>query len=103
MNSKILFLFSVLLTITTPLYQTDKANSISIYPNPATDHFKISDSKDLESIVIYNLIGKPVKKIDDFSENIFYIHDLQDGTYLVQFNSKYKNNVQTSRLTKRNF
>lgn len=102
MKSVILFFYLCQLNFLPVSDQINKEKNISIYPNPATDHFKISDTKDLESIIIYNLIGKPVKTIKDFSDNMFFIDELQDGTYLVQFNSKNNNTLQTSKLTKRN-
>ena len=102
MNFMLVSILSFLIQFSLPHSSSDNGAGITIYPNPARDHFMISNTENMESIVIYNLIGKPIKTIKDFSSNRFYIDGIQDGTYLVQFNSKTTKNFQTSRLTKRN-
>ncbi len=76
---------------------------ISIYPNPAVDYFNVTNHKDLKSIVLYNLIGNPIKSFEYFENESFFIDDLPDGVYFIQFQRSNQSIIQTSRLTKKCF
>lgn len=77
------------------------STKIQIYPNPASDYFKISNPENLESIIVYNLLGRSVKSFKDFDQKSYAISDLQDGVYLLQLNSKDQSKSKTIRLTKK--
>lgn len=74
---------------------------ISTYPNPAVDYFNVTNHKDLKSIVLYNLVGHPVKSFEYFENESFFIDDLPDGVYLIQFQTSNQSIIQTNRLTKK--
>ncbi len=61
----------------------DILQSISIYPQPATDriHLANTDPTTLKSIVIFNLSGQPVKDVNP-DLNI-PVNDLPDGLYIL--------------------
>ena len=67
------------------------ATEISIFPNPATNYFKISSSAPIAKVEIYNLIGKKIKIIKNNNSNSFDISSFRNGIYLVRiFDSNQK-------------
>jgi hypothetical protein len=76
--------------------QNEFENSISMYPNPASNQVNItrqSNNKPIDAINIYDISGKFVKSVDknqfsDASSRInIDVSDLSNGTYLVKINS----------------
>ena len=100
---KFLSLFLVLLfNLSFTFVETQTPHpSISTYPNPAVDYFNVTNHKDLKSIVLYNLVGNPVKSFEYFENESFFIDDLPDGVYLIQFQTSNQSIIQTNRLTKK--
>lgn len=100
---KFLSLFLVLLfNLSFTLVETQTPHpKISTYPNPAVDYFNVTNHKDLKSIVLYNLVGNPVKSFEYFENESFFIDDLPDGVYLIQFQTSNQSIIQTNRLTKK--
>lgn len=56
--------------------------TISIYPNPATDFIKISGVKEIENVSIYSVSGQQVWSLNSRTDNID-ISDLQQGLYFI--------------------
>uniref|UniRef100_UPI00375324CC T9SS type A sorting domain-containing protein n=1 Tax=Flavobacterium sp. TaxID=239 RepID=UPI00375324CC len=74
--------------------------NITIYPNPATDVFKINLGNDflendVEQISIYDIKGSLVYKIQKFNSSID-IKKLEKGTYFVKI--QFSNSVITKKL-----
>ena len=76
--------------------QNEFENSISMYPNPASNQINItrqSNNKPIDAVNIYDISGKFVKSVDknqfsDASSRInIDVSDLSNGTYLVKINS----------------
>ncbi len=68
--------------------QTQKNNQVKLFPNPATDFFRIQNLNDLSDnqIYVYDLQGKLVANIsnpDKYSEN-YDISKFKSGIYLIQ-------------------
>jgi Leucine-rich repeat (LRR) protein len=55
--------------------------NVSIYPNPATNQLNIETAAIIESIAIYNLLGKLVQIENTAS---FSVQDLENGAYLLK-------------------
>jgi len=72
--------------------------SISIYPNPVADYFRINSSTELAKIEIYNMIGKRVKVLQNNSSGLFDVSDLRNGIYLVRVFSKNGKALKVLRL-----
>lgn len=64
--------------------QFDLAKTLTLYPNPSRDLFKLSDS--VEKVEIFNLTGQLVKvfKGGFTAEDSFLIGDLNQGLYFIQ-------------------
>lgn len=60
---------------------------ISIHPNPFKDVIYISETKDIKSVMIYDVAGRIVKLVDDASQEI-HVSELKEGMYLVKVNFK---------------
>lgn len=64
----------------------EKVNSLSIYPNPASDYLTINiENPDL--VIIYSVLGE-VNKIQSQKEDIIDISSIMPGLYVIQV---YKN------------
>ena len=74
---------------------------VSIYPNPATNHFGLSTSEGIAKLTIFNLVGKEIRTFKTVSEAKYDISDLPNGMYLVQMIDENQKTVSTLRLQKR--
>ena len=74
---------------------------IRLFPNPTTSYFEISSSVSVQSVEVFNLLGRKMKTFDFAASRFFDISDLPDGMYLVQLIDSKKNIVTTHRLQKR--
>ena len=79
----------------------DINNNISIYPNPASQQMNIKEDADVTDVVIYNLIGKKIKRLKHTPGRSHDISDLDRGIYLVRMLNKEQNILKVTRLTKR--
>jgi Secretion system C-terminal sorting domain len=78
-----------------------KAANVRIYPNPVVDHFSIIDDNDvIETIAIYNMIGRQVRTFKASEEAKYHIGDLPDGMYLIRFYSTNGVMVKILRINK---
>ncbi|MEO0042095.1 MAG: hypothetical protein RL329_1543 [Bacteroidota bacterium] len=79
----------------------NKASNLRIYPNPVVDHFSIIDDNDIvETIAIYNMIGRQVRTFKTSEEAKYSIGDLPDGMYLIRFYSANGLMVKILRINK---
>ena len=81
-----------------------KENSLSkltVYPNPATEYFKVSEIPNLKNIELFNIIGNKVRSFDAIPQKQYYVGDLTDGIYLVRLLSTSGKIIKTIRLSKR--
>ena len=64
------------------IYETDE-NSVSVYPNPATNHLFIDNNStmNIENISIYNIIGQELIKTTDEKIDV---SNLTKGTYFLK-------------------
>jgi hypothetical protein len=65
----------------------NKFNSISVYPNPASDILYIKTSRELNRASFYNSLGQQVKTINK-PENHLNISGLSEGVYILQITDK---------------
>jgi hypothetical protein len=81
----------------------DLANppEVSIYPNPVVNDFQLLNAQDVEKIVIYNWLGREVRKfINEREEQLFEIGDLPKGFYYVQMRAANNQIIITRRISK---
>ncbi|CAL2082657.1 Choice-of-anchor B domain-containing protein [Tenacibaculum sp. 190524A05c] len=69
--------------------QTTKTNKFTIYPNPADRAPIISSNTNIESIEVFNILGKKVYQKKNINRNDFVlpINDQAKGIYLVKINN----------------
>lgn len=73
-------------------------NSIEIYPNPSQGFIEISSSENISRIEAFNLQGKKVLDIKDYSYGPINIQDFSNGVYLLRIESQGK--VETLKFIK---
>ena len=76
-----------------------ETEEIAIYPNPATNFFKISQNDIVASIDLYNIVGKKVKRYNYSPYAEFDISNLPNGLYLVSLLDKNESILKTVRMT----
>ena len=74
---------------------------INIFPNPASTYFSITENNLVESIEIYNVVGKQVKSFDATVNGSYSISDLSDGMYLVRLIDESGKVAKVLRISKR--
>lgn len=93
------------LTIAQSKYSVKKFNGpkieIKAFPNPVLTHFSINKNAVVEDIIVFNLVGKELKRFDYQDNEQYYLGDLPKGIYLVQFVDRNKNILTTQRISKR--
>ena len=64
--------------------------SLSIYPNPTTDHFRIATAGGIEvnKVSIYSGVGRLVMEINNPAQGEVDIHHLPQGSYVVKITTK---------------
>ncbi|MBE9469309.1 MAG: T9SS type A sorting domain-containing protein [Bacteroidetes bacterium] len=86
-----------------------RINSISngsklfqIYPNPTTNSLHLNNDKEINRIVIHNIIGSQVKEVNDINSQLIDINvsDFQSGLYFVSVYDK-SGKVKTRKFTKK--
>jgi len=72
-------------TVLSLLEETDRA--FSFYPNPTRGFIVISSQLTDASVIIYDALGKMVKKIEHINGSFQQINigELNDGTYIIEF------------------
>jgi len=58
-------------------------NSLSIYPNPASDFIYLNNSKDVKSYIITDSSGRVIMK-DSLTKDFITIQSLSSGNYILQ-------------------
>lgn len=61
----------------------------SVYPNPTNDVLKIRNISDNQSVTIYSVDGKILKKIEVSDEAEINVSDLQPGLYIIGVGNEY--------------
>jgi len=71
----------------TNVYEHDLANSLQIYPNPASGYIYVNHSEPIQSIKIFDVVGNEKGFISTTSNNkIIDVSQLTQGIYFVQVN-----------------
>jgi hypothetical protein len=70
-------------------FQNFERNSFQLSPNPATNRVNIQSENLIETIEIFDLIGKSVKIINSINDNQLdlNIEDLNSGFYMIKVNN----------------
>jgi hypothetical protein len=86
---------------TTGIWDNKAENEISMYPNPFTTSINIDLTRDMNSIVISNIMGQQLYTIENVSRGPISIDasNLDNGVYIVTFTDT-NNKVSASKLMK---
>jgi hypothetical protein len=76
-------------------------SKLTVYPNPTTEFFKVTEIPGLKDIQLYNIVGNKVRTFDAAPQKQYYVGDLTDGIYLVRLESASGKVIKTIRLSKR--
>ncbi|MFZ4560538.1 MAG: T9SS type A sorting domain-containing protein [Saprospiraceae bacterium] len=75
--------------------------SIQVFPNPASDFFMLNTIEDVDQLVLYNLLGVPVKTyLAEYGQR-YSLNNVVDGVYLLALVNKNKGTIRTMRIIKR--
>ena len=74
---------------------------VKIFPNPTTDYFTITDNPYVESIQIFNIVGKQMAATNFQNGDAINISNFPNGLYLVRMLDDDGDVLKTTRLTKR--
>ena len=77
-----------------------ESKSLSVYPNPVKDQLTIKTELSIESVMIFNILGKQVKTIsgDSILDNRIDMSNLLDGVYFLNITAEGKE--QTIKVIK---
>lgn len=73
---------------------------LKIFPNPTTDHFRLTETTHISQLVIYNILGRAIRTFDVNANQSFTISDLPNGVYLVALMDASQKPIKTLRLQK---
>ncbi|MBT8219903.1 MAG: T9SS type A sorting domain-containing protein [Bacteroidia bacterium] len=74
--------------------------SISVFPNPATHYFRVTEHDNIDQVIITDLMGKKVKSFPYQVDAQYNVQDLRKGMYLVQIVSLDSKVLKIQRLIK---
>lgn len=74
---------------------------VKIFPNPTTDYFTISDNPYVETIQIFNIVGKEMAITNFQNGDVINVAGFPNGLYLVRMLDDKGGVLKTARLTKR--
>lgn len=75
--------------------------TIKIFPNPATDYIELSQNDKVSQVVVFNLVGKEMRRFDAGDGTRYNVSDLPKGLYLVQLVDRTGQTIVTQRVSKR--
>jgi len=85
-------------TCTTGTKETSDVK-LTVYPNPTSDYFQISDLPGLRYIELFNIVGNKIKSFDAAPARQYFVGDLSEGMYLVRLMDSSKKILKTVRLS----
>ena len=74
--------------------------SLKIYPNPASDNFSLTETQEIQQLVVYNILGHQVRTFEVNGGETYNISDLPNGVYLVGMIDRDFEIVKTVKLQK---
>ena len=74
--------------------------AISIFPNPATDYIQLSNAREADRLVVYNIVGREMRSFNTAPGQRYFIGDLPNGLYLASLVSRKKGVLNTLRVQK---
>ena len=76
-------------------------SDVKIYPNPTADYISLTETEFVNKLIIYNIVGRPVKVFDANYSNLYNVIDLPTGMYLIRLMDRNEKTIKTVRLSKK--
>jgi len=96
-------LSSTEITVSTLSSSTDEAeltSGLALYPNPTTEYFQIMEDELVNTVAIYNIVGKQINTFKHEAGQLYYVNNLRKGMYLVRLFDESGKTVKALRLSK---
>lgn len=74
--------------------------NVSIYPNPTTNRFQISNDQDVSKIMIYNIAGEQIWRSNHTQGMSHNMSSLRSGLFLVRLANDEGEEVKVIKMTK---
>ena len=114
MKHTLLFLFLFVFSLSVAYAQTSFSDRLSvkplnnkekidlqIFPNPATDYISVTKNEVVRQVMVFNLVGRQMKRFEAIDGEKYYVGDLPRGMYLVQLLGADSQIITTQRVNKR--
>jgi len=75
-------------------------SNILIYPNPTLNSFQIAADENIESVVIYDIVGREILVAEHRSGQSYDVSNLEQGIYVVRMMDKASEVVKVVKLTR---
>ena len=85
--------------LTTSEVSQVKTNKIKVYPNPFSEVINISDTENVKSVYVSDMIGRTLKTIEN-PTSFIYLNDLKSGMYILTLTMK-DNSKQSLKIIKK--
>ncbi len=72
--------------------------NIKIYPNPTSQYISLTEATNVNRLMVYNIVGRPVKSFWANTSNQYDVSNLPIGIYLVRLMDRYEQTIKTIRL-----
>ncbi len=82
-------------------HQSFKKAKLSIFPNPTTNYFQLTETEEVAQILLFNVVGKRMKSFPYMEDEKYHVDELPNGMYLLQFVGHNGKIISTRRLSKR--
>ncbi len=82
-------------------HTTPALPGVKVFPNPATDYIQLANADEAAHIVLYNLVGRRVRRFAVERNGKYFVGDLAAGMYLVQVLDAHQRPLATLRLSKK--
>ncbi len=73
---------------------------LKIYPNPSSSFFQLENAEGVSHVIVYNLLGQPVKRFEALTGARYPVYDLPDGNYVVSLVDRQQKPLKVLRLNK---
>ena len=76
------------------------AAQATVFPNPSTDYIQLKHAEGIDQLMIYNVLGQPMKHYEVKEDQRYAVLDLPTGTYLASLMDHRSEIVRTIRFQK---
>lgn len=74
--------------------------ALKIYPNPASNYFQMTETQEVQNLVVYNILGRQVQTFAVNNNERYDVSALPNGIYLVGMMDKNHQVIKTVKLQK---